>query len=76
MENIDKSSNSSIYTEEDELFEYILNQDENNINSFLLRQKFPIYNFKTKDGKSSNVLHISSYKKILILSKHYLIIVN
>ena len=63
MENIDKSSNSSIYTEEDELFEYILNQDENNINNFLSRQKFPIYNFKTKDGKSSNVLHISAYKK-------------
>ena len=63
MENKDNSSTSSNYTEEDELFEYISNQDENNVDNFLARKKYPIYDFRTKDGKGSTVLHISVYKK-------------
>ena len=63
MENKDNSSTSSNYTEEDELFEYISNQDENNVDNFLGRKKYPIYDFRTKDGKGSTVLHISVYKK-------------
>ena len=64
MENIGNINISSKYTdEEEELFDYIASQDENSINNFLSRKKYEIYNFRSKDGKNSNVLHISVYKK-------------
>ena len=59
MENIDNINISSKYTdEEEELFDYIASQDENSINNFLSRKKYEIYNFRSKDRKNSNVLHI------------------
>ena len=63
MEIKDNSSVSSNYTEEEELFDYILNQDENKVNNFLKRKKYQIYDFKHNDGKNSSLLHISVYKK-------------
>ena len=39
MENNENSSVSSNYSEEDELFDYIANQDENKVNNFLKRKK-------------------------------------
>ena len=62
MEN-KESGSSSNFTEEDELFDYIINQKENNINIFLSKKKYPIYEYRNKDGKNSSVLHISVYKK-------------
>ena len=62
MEIIENIS-SSKFSEEDELFEYIINQQENNINNFLSKKKYPIYEFRNRDGKNSTVLHISVYKK-------------
>ena len=63
MEIKDNSSVSSNYTEEEELFDYILNKDENKVNNFLIRKKYQIYDFKHNDGKNSSLLHISVYKK-------------
>ena len=63
MENNENSSVSSNYTEEDELFDYIANQDENKVNNFLKRKKYQIYDFRHKDGKNSTLLHTSVYKK-------------
>ena len=59
MENNDNINISSKYLdEEEELFDYIASQNENSINNFLSRKKYEIYNFRSKDGKNSNVLHI------------------
>ena len=63
MENIDNINTSFKYTEEDELFDYIVSLDEKNVNNFLSRKKYEIYDFRSKDGKNSTVLHISVYKK-------------
>ena len=62
MEN-DDSFNSGNYSEEEVLFNYIANQDENKINNYLGKKKYQIYDFRNKDGKNSTVLHTSVYKK-------------
>ena len=60
MDNIDNNNNNnSANKEENELFNHILNHDENNINIFLSRKKYPIYDFKNIDEYKSTLLHIS-----------------
>lgn len=63
MDIIENSISSLNITDEDELFEYIANEDENNVNNFLKRKKYQIYDFRDKDGKNSTLLHTSVYKK-------------
>ena len=57
MENEENNIASLNYGEENELFEYIANQDENKVNNFLNRKKYQIYDFRNKDGKNSSLLH-------------------
>ena len=61
MDNIDNNNNNnnSANKEENELFNHILNHDENNINIFLSRKKYPIYDFKNIDEYKSTLLHLS-----------------
>ena len=63
MDIIENSISSLNITDEDELFEYIANEDENNVNNFLKRKTYQIYDFRDKDGKNSSLLHTSVYKK-------------
>ena len=54
MENNENSSVSSNYSEEDELFDYIANQDENKVNNFLKRKNIK---YMISGTKTEKILH-------------------
>ena len=63
-------SSSSICSEEDELFEYIHNNEVEKINGMLNKKRIlPIWNYKSIENHNSTVLNISAYKKSLIITK-------
>ena len=67
---INNDDNSeSFYTEEDELFDYILNLDDSNVKEMLSKKKLPIWDYKSKENKNSSALNISVYKKSFIITK-------
>ena len=63
-------SMSSYYNEEEEeLFSYINNQNEYNINEILSKTICPIWDYRSKENNNSTVLHLSVYKKNYKITK-------
>lgn len=60
---------SSEYTEEDGLFNYILNQDEKSITKMLENKTYPIWDYKSIENHNSTVLNISVYNKDYKITK-------
>ena len=63
---------SSIYTEEEELFDYIHNLEEDKINEMLNKNLLPIWEYKSKENQNSTVLNISVYKKSLKITQIFI----
>ena len=57
-----ENSISSVFTEQDELFDYILDEDEAKIEDMLNKKRLPIWEYKNRDSHNSSVLNISAYK--------------
>ena len=67
-----KNNNESIsseYTEEEELFNYILNKDEKKITTMLEKKIYPIWDYKSVENNNSTVLNISVYNKDYKITK-------
>ena len=72
IENQNNESSEIMNTEEDELFDYIHNLDEANINELLSKKILPIWDYKSKENQNSSVLNISVYKKSYKITKIFI----
>ena len=63
------SENLSIYTEEEEFFDYIHNLEVDRIKEMLNKNPLPIWDYKSKENQNSTVLNISVYKKSLEITQ-------
>ena len=63
------NTSSSFYTEEDELFDYIHNLEDDKINEMLSKKVLPIWDYKSKENQNSTVLNISVFKKSLKITQ-------
>ena len=61
--------NESFYSEEEELFDYILNLEDSNIKEMLSKKKLPIWDYKSKDNYNSSTLNLSVCKRSLKITK-------
>ncbi len=57
-----ENSISSVFTEQDELFDYILGEEVASIEDMLSRKRLPIWEYKNKENHNSSVLNLSAYK--------------
>ena len=71
-ENQNNESSEIMNSEEDELFDYIHNLDEANINELLSKKILPIWDYKSKENQNSSVLNISVYKKSYKITKIFI----
>ena len=60
---------SSIYTEEEELFDLIHNEEVDKIREMLDQKILPIWEYKSKENQNATVLILSVYKKSLIITE-------
>ena len=60
---------SSIYTEEEELFDLIHNEEVDKIREMLDEKILPIWEYKSKENQNATVLILSVYKKSLIITE-------
>ena len=71
-ENHNNESSEIMNEEEEELFEYIHNLEEKNINELLEKKILPIWDYKSKENHNSSVLNISVYKKSYNITKRFI----
>ena len=67
----EEDSASSLFTEEDQFFDYIHRGNSDNIKKVLENREsaLPIWNYRSKDNQNSTVLHTSVFKKNFEITK-------
>lgn len=63
------NESTSYICEEDELFDYIHNEQEKEIDIMLSKKVYPIWDYRSVENQNSTLLHTSVYKKNLKITK-------
>ena len=63
------NESTSYICEEDELFDYIHNEQEKEIDIMLSKKVYPIWDYRSAENQNSTLLHTSVYKKNLKITK-------
>ena len=64
-----EDNNESFYSEEEELFDYILKLEHSSSKEMLSKKELPIWDYKSKDNYNSSALNLSVCKRSLKITK-------